>query len=196
LARTRVIDLEFVLPNVGSGDYYSNLETWRTQFAPVQGQALPLSGLLPDWSAARRVYCRPRKRSQPVDQVASVAMSSWVVQLEAPDPLWYDDAATAVAAAASITVPNAGNPPGPGPTPPITTLVISTACTLTETSGGSITFTGTGPWTIDLATHLVTGGNGYSDITQPATWFLIQPGGTTVAVSAGTVSASTRSSYL
>ncbi|MES1975831.1 MAG: hypothetical protein V4472_25515 [Pseudomonadota bacterium] len=195
LARTRALTYDFAIPNIDAS-YYANRETWRVTFAPVIGQALPLIANSPDWAQIRRIYARPRRRSQPDNNVSSTSLTNWSVVLEAPDPLWYADTATSVAAASSITIPNLGNWPGPGPTPSITTLTISTASTLTTSNGGSIVFAGTGPWTIDLATHIVTGGNGYTDIVQPSNWFLVDPGGITASVTAGTVACTTRDSWL
>jgi hypothetical protein len=151
----------------------------------------------PSWSNPRRYYCRPQKRATPEDQVSAVALSAWSVELLAPDPIEYGDNQLTFGASSSISITNAGDyPAGAGSTPGIVVLTISTACTITSSNGGSITFTGSGPWTLDLGTHAVTGGNGYSDITQPATFFTIPPGGCTVTASAGTVSAVSRDAWL
>lgn len=156
-----------------------------------------LSFLIGTWANPRRFYCRPRKRSMPEDNVSAVALSQWSVMLEATDPTLYGDNQLSFGPAGSILITNAGDyPAGGGSTAGIVVLTISSACTLTSSNGGSITFTGTGPWTLDLGTHLVTGGNGYADITQPATFFTIPPGGCTVSVSAGTVSAVSRDAWM
>ena len=199
LAQIRPITFDFAVTNTaGSGtQYYTDRETFRTTFVLQPTTPQPLSIQIPDFALPRRFYCRPRKVATPEDNVSSTAQSSWSVQLDADDPLLYDDTATSVGAAGSISVPNAGDyPAGAGTTAGIVVLTVSSACTLTSSNGGSLIFTGSGPWTVDLGTHVITGGNGYSDLTQPASFFLIAPGGVTVSVSAGTVSAVTRSAWL
>ena len=196
LMQKRIITIDFEIPNLGDGNYYSNREAWKAAFVTQSTTPQPLSILINPWSTARRFYCRPRDRHTPEDNISSVANSSWSVQLEADDPLMYSDATTSTGAASSITVPNAGNyPSGEGTTAGIVTLTVSTACTVSGPNGGSIHLTGTGPWTLDLGLHTVSGGNGYSDIVQPATWFTIPAGGAGIAVSAGTVSAVSRDAW-
>ncbi len=97
--------------NVGDGNYYSNRNTWRNTFVLQSTTPQPLSIKIPDWSAARRFYCRPRKVATPEDNLSSTAISSWSVELGADDPLLYSDASTSVGAGASISVPNAGDYP-------------------------------------------------------------------------------------
>jgi len=197
LAQPRPIMIDFVIVNVGDNNYYTNRETWRRTFVLQPTTPQPLGILIPDWSTERRFYCRPRKVSMPEDPLSDTSISTWTVQLDADDPLLYSDTQHSVAAASSISVPNAGDyPSGAGTTAGVATITVSAASTVTGPSGGSITLTGTGPWTLDLGTHIVTGGNGYRDITQPAVWFTIPPGGATVSVSAGTVSALVRDAWL
>lgn len=197
LAQERPISIDFDIANQADGLYFVNRDAWIAAFVLQSSTPQVLSFLIDGWANARRFYCRPRRRNMPENNVSAVALSEWSVQLDAPDPILYGDNQLSFPAAGSINITNAGDyPAGAGSTAGIVVLTVSTACTLTSSNGGSITLTGTGPWTLDLGTHLVTGGNGYADITQPATWFTVPPGGCTVSVSAGTVSAVSRDAWM
>lgn len=197
LAQKRPISIDFDIANQADGQYFVNRDAWMAAFVLQGSTPQVLAWDFPNWTNPRRFYCRPDKRAMPEDQVSAVALSQWSVILEAPDPTLYGDNQLSFAAASSISITNAGDYPcGQGSTAGIVVLTVSTACTVTSSNGGSLTFTGTGPWTVDLGTHLITGGNGYADLTQPATWFTIPPGGCTVTASAGTVSAVSRDSWM
>jgi hypothetical protein len=200
LAQKRPITFECDIPNLGDGNYYANRETWRDTFTMYPNPpVLPLIMMIEGYSAQRRFYARPRKRSTPENNVSASSLSTWTVMLEADDPLQYSDAQTTVGPSSSISVPNAGNyPAGAGTTPQIVELVVTgTNPVVTSSNGGSLSFTGTGTWGVDLGLHAVSGGvNGYADLVQPATWFWIDPNGITISCSGGTVACTTRDAWL
>jgi hypothetical protein len=197
LAQPRPISFDFDIANQADGLYFTNREAWATAFVLAPTTSLPLSWLITGWANPRRIYGRPEKRSMPEDNVSAVALSQWAVVLDCEDPIIYGDNQLSFGPASSINITNIGDySAGAGPTAGIVVLTVSSACTVSGPSGGSLTFTGTGPWTVDLGTHQITGGNGYSDLTQPATWFTIPSGGGTVSVSAGTVSAVSRDAWM
>lgn len=198
LAQIRPITFDFIIPNLGDGNYFSNREAWITTFTQIPENPIPLSWLTPDYPTARRFYCRPRKRSMPEDNVSAVASTAWSVELGADDPLYYDDASTTYGPSSSIFVNNFGSyAAGAGSTPQIVELVVTgTNPVVTSSNGGSLSFSGTGTWGVDLGTHAVSGGvNGYADLIQPATWFTIAPNGVTISCSGGTVACTSRSAW-
>ena len=81
LAQIRPITIDFIIPNLGDGNYYVNREAWITTFTQIPEDPIPLSWLTPDYPTARRFYCRPRKRSMPEDNVSAVASTAWSVEL-------------------------------------------------------------------------------------------------------------------
>lgn len=188
--------LDILKPRVFSIDFLvldtTTLQTWRNATINQPGtNLLPLSFMLPGWSANRRINCRPRRRMIPVTAEFQWSYIQMTVEWIAEDPRWYDDTATTTATAASVTATNNGNYAAPA-----TIVAVGNNPTITGPNSGSLALTGNTTWTIDVGAHTITGGNGYTDLTQPATWFSLPTGASTVATTNGTVAVTYRSAWI
>lgn len=197
LGRTRSIHFDLEIVNLGLGSSFQTEVETVAQAFKLQSVPQPLSMWWPGWTAARRSYCRPVRADFPYDNLAGVAIVSAPVQLDAPDPLVYSDAAHTAGPALSVSVTNAGDyAVGAGPTAGMAVITTSGGGTITGPSGEHLVLTGGGPYTIDLGNHQVTGAGGYPDLVQPAGFFTIPPGTSTISISSGTLSVSWRDAWL
>jgi hypothetical protein len=89
--RTVTLELE-VFPAAGE-TLAESMDTVNTAFMPQESDLLPLELQLPGQDA-RLSYCRPRKRSAPIDLEFTGGIANIVVQLDAPNPRIYAAAAS------------------------------------------------------------------------------------------------------
>ncbi|GAC1373696.1 MAG: hypothetical protein NVSMB4_00510 [Acidimicrobiales bacterium] len=201
----RHVNMTMHIVGTSLADLDAQLLNLETALVPLLTGTSPLSFKLPN-QITKRVNGRARKRV--ATQVPSYKNfhQEVTVQFFCPDPRIYDDVltTTAIAAAGSATLTNAGN----FESRPTLTITVPTSPVTITNAGDSSNFVkiatstvGAIPATtvIDLQNRTIVDGSGVNRmdlLDSTSTWFTLVPGANAVSVTTGTLSVAWRSAWI